>query len=192
MPDTSIEHLFAQVNTTFIYPAVTIPHTSLISNVSCIANGTSLAIVFTSNEAYQYAATHWSVGKSGLLLITETLGCSAANDGQHTYWLVDKLTFNNGTLTVTAHVQELAVQDALDNVSLVWGSWTPAGQTPSNGTVTLPGTVGANTPGSATGGGNSSAIPGTNGGSAPNSTVPMPESFANLTCANPPASYMGL
>lgn len=187
-----MEHLFAQVNTTFVYPAVTIPHTSLVSNVSCIANGTSLAIAFTSNDAYQYAATHWTVGKSGLLLITETLGCSAANDGQHTYWLVDRLAFNNGTMTVIAHVQELAVQDALDNVSLVWGSWTPAGQTPSNGSITLPGTVNANTPGSAAGG-NSSAIPGSNGGSsAPNSTVPNAATFANLTCANPPASYMGL
>ncbi|KAJ9123890.1 hypothetical protein QFC22_000678 [Naganishia vaughanmartiniae] len=187
--DTSIEHLFAEVNTTYMYPTVTIPHTALISSVTCLANGTELAIAFNSTTAYQYAMTHWTVGKEGFLLVTDTIGCSASNDGQHTYWLVSGLTYNDATSTITAKVTELAVADALDNVSLVWGSWTPAGSTPST-PISLPGTVTANTPGTT---GNSSSTPGTtSGSSSANSTTPSAESFANLTCANPPASYMGL
>ncbi|KAJ9097591.1 hypothetical protein QFC21_004625 [Naganishia friedmannii] len=189
--DTSIEHLFAEVNTTYMYPTVTIPHTALISSVTCLANGTELAIAFNSTDAYQYAMTHWTVGKEGFLLVTDTIGCSASNDGQHTYWLVSGLTYNNATSTVIAKVTELAVADALDNVSLVWGSWTPAGSTPST-PINLPGNVTANTPGTSTNG-NSSAVPGTASGStSANSTVPSAASFAHLTCANPPDSYMGL
>jgi hypothetical protein len=154
-PDTSIEHLFAETNMTFQYPAVILPHSSHVYSISCLSSG--IAVTFSNTTVYQFVQHNWSVGTTGFLLITPSLGCTetTVDQGFWTYWLVSAISFDDATMSVSVVAVEIATENALNQVSIIWGT----NQVPSSSSNT--------------------------------STSTNPD-YSSNTCANPPASYMGL
>ena len=112
-------------------------HSSYIKSVQCTSqqavNATSsptggktnLQITFTDNAGYDFAKKAW-VNETDFILTTYTEGCGTLSD-QRTFWLIDHLTSGNCDLCITAVVkQEVATGDALHDVDLAWGTYTPA------------------------------------------------------------------
>ncbi len=128
-----------------------------------MANG--LELIFSNATAFEYAQQYW---KGQFLLITDTLGCSAAQDGQHTFWLVSSVSFGESSLTVIVYAQEVATEDAVGQVDLVWGTSNPTNSGGDDtGIVTLPGTIG-------------------------NSSTGVVGTTSNTSCADFPDTYLGL
>lgn len=114
--DPSIPHYFAEANMTFNYPTVILPYSAYVSNMSCAPDG--LDVAFSSLDAYNFAKSNWTThGSKGFLLVTPSLHCNAADDGEHVYWLVHKLVFDDATKTVHVTAEEIAVENAVGEVS---------------------------------------------------------------------------
>lgn len=176
-PDMSIEHQFAEMNLTYNYPTVILPHSDYISDIKCLPNGQGLEIDFNSTDAYNYVKTHWTNGS--FLLVTYSLGCEANTGeeaGDHVYWLVHDLVFNDAQHSVRVDAQEIAYEDAADEVHLIWGVNSPGG---GNGTdVVISHSPGDGTPSTGSYNYNVSS-PSTGGGNG--------TSGETGTCAQPPA-----
>jgi hypothetical protein len=138
--DPDVPSLFARANVTYQRPAVVLPHSSLVRYTRCLLDG--IRVGFESQEAYDYAETHWPVyldaphltprgnaegfagtlmdknNETGFLLISESLHCDASESGLHSYWHVSKLDFDDETKTVSATAVEVGVDGAFDDVSL--------------------------------------------------------------------------
>lgn len=194
--DASIQHLFATLSTTLSYEAVVLDHSSFVSDTTCSADG--IEITFTSTEAFNFAAQSWSAA-SNFVLVTYTDGCHGVSDQQRTFWLINSLQLLDDTLSIIAAVAtELAIEDALHEVDLQWGTYYP----PANGTngTASSGNSASNSSGngssySDSGSGNSGtnssgSSNGSGGSSSSNSTSSSSSnSTANgATCGNAPAS----
>lgn len=168
-PDTSIEHQFAEMNLTYQYPTVVLPHSAYVSGIQCLPNGQGLEIDFNSTDAYNYVKSHWTNGS--FLLVTYSLGCEANTGeeaGDHVYWLVKDLVYDDGKLSVRVDAAEVAYEDAMDEVHLIWGNNVPQG---GNGTdVSISHSAGDGSP--STG--------------SYNYNVSSPTTGGNSTCAAPP------
>lgn len=146
--DPSVQHLFASLSSTFSYDSVVLDHSSYVSSTTCSEDG--ILVTFTDVEAFTFASQSWSASTSGFVLVTYTDGCHGDTNEQRTFWLVDKLQFINSTLSIQAVVaEELAVENALAGVDMVWGTYHP----PSNST------------------GNSASVGGASSGSGSSSTT---------------------
>ncbi|KAJ1566527.1 hypothetical protein HK405_009451 [Cladochytrium tenue] len=178
--DLDLDHIFGVVNATLQYTAVVLPHTSYVSSLVCDSAG--LDVFFSDDEAYEYVKEHWP--SSDFLLITDSLNCSQYEDGVHTYWLVEDLVYSDSTRSVQVDGREIAIENALDQIELVWGTYT------ANGTA--PGCPYSGGAGDGMSGG-SNYTNTTNSGypsNGTNSTGSTNSSFAS--CQNPPSSYLGL
>lgn len=113
--DTTTQYVFAEANVTYQYPTIVLPHTNFVSDAKCTANG--LQLVFADSAAYAFVKKNWVVPKQGLILVTWSLHCNAADDGLHVYWQVMSFAFNDATMTVTVVAQEVAIENALHEVS---------------------------------------------------------------------------
>ncbi|KAL8966586.1 MAG: hypothetical protein Q9183_003305, partial [Haloplaca sp. 2 TL-2023] len=104
------------------HPAVILEHSHYIKSVQCF--GSNLEIVFTSKEAHDFARQAWAKEKD-FILSTYTSGCGSPKE-QHTFWLVDHFKSGYCETCVTAVVKhEIATEDALHEVDLVWGQYMP-------------------------------------------------------------------
>jgi hypothetical protein len=101
--------------------------------------------------------------------VTHTLGCGAAGDGQRTFWLVEGITGDDGSLTLIVKAIEIGVELAYGEVEAVWGTYQPGDN--GNGS----GENGSGAGGSGTGGSG-------NGGSGGNTS--------GGTCGKPPSSII--
>jgi hypothetical protein len=122
--DPALEHMFAQISTTTTYESVVLDHSSFIAGTSCSNDG--ILITFTSMEAFSFASNSWSVSSSGFVLVTYTDGCHGSSDEQRTFWLIDSLQLLADSLSILALVErEIAIENALHEVELIWGQWQP-------------------------------------------------------------------
>lgn len=123
--DPSIQHLFASLSATLSYECVILEHSSYVASTSCSDDG--ILVTFTSVEAFNFAYEAWSEVASGFVLVTYTDGCHGDSDQQRTFWLIDSLELLNSTLSIQAVVQEeLAIEDAVYGVEMVWGTYYPS------------------------------------------------------------------
>lgn len=199
--NASVPHHFAELNVTFQYPTVMLPYSSYVKDFECESYG--LDVTFNDLDAYNFAKANWTTyGEKGFLLVTPSLHCNAADDGEHVYWLVHSISFDDQTKTVKVVAEEVAVENAMGEVHIIWGYYTPPGTNPNGPSWN------ATTPGGAAGsnGGSNSGSGGSGGsGGSTNGTIPTPGhggpspggssnpgSYTNASCANPPANYKGL
>jgi hypothetical protein len=112
-----LPYIFAEANITFQYPTVILPQSAYVSSLTCEPYG--LQIGFNDTSAYQYVEQHWpsAANNSGsFMLVTNSMDCNDVNDGIHVYWLVDKLTYIDGNMTIDVTAQEIAIEDAYGEV----------------------------------------------------------------------------
>ncbi|KAH0187402.1 hypothetical protein KCU99_g8796, partial [Aureobasidium melanogenum] len=129
--DPSIQHLYASLSTTMMYESVVLDHSSFVANTSCSNDG--IMVTFASSEAFNFASSTWSASSSGFVLVTYTDGCHGSSDQQRTFWLVDALETLADSLSILAKVEtELAVESALHEVDLQWGTYYPANNSTQN------------------------------------------------------------
>jgi hypothetical protein len=180
------------------YPTVVLPNSAYISSINC--TNTGLVIDFNNAEAYQFVKANWTTNNgAGFLLITYSLECNLAQDGYHVYWLVDALSYDDATQSVTATAEEVATADALGNVSLIWGYTAPANATTTTPpAVTFSGVPGQGATGSTSTGSTNATLTAPTNGTLTNTTVGTGNvtTISNTTslynCTNPPPSYLGL
>ncbi|KAL9595333.1 MAG: hypothetical protein Q9219_006510 [cf. Caloplaca sp. 3 TL-2023] len=121
--DPNVEHAFAHLSANLAHPAVILDHSHFIESVKC--QGHNLEISFSHIEAYAFAKEAW-VSVEHFVLATYTTDCGDATD-QRSFWLIDRLIFGHCATCITAVVQqELAVEDAIHGVEMVWGTYAPA------------------------------------------------------------------
>ena len=119
-------------------------HSQFVKSVDCAADG--LLVTFTDTKAYKFAKSSWS-STSDFVLVTYTNGCGSSNE-QRTFWLVDHLNFLDDKNAIDCVTQEeLAIEDAIDGVDMVWGTYRP-----ENSTVNFNSTSGSPPYGNSTGG----------------------------------------
>ena len=121
--DPTLEHAFAHLSANLAHPAVILDHSDYIKSVQC--QGHDLEISFTDNEAYAFAKEAWAQEKD-FVLATYTTGCGTSTN-QRTFWLIDHFVSGRCATCITAVVQhEIAVEDAIHGVEMVWGTYAPA------------------------------------------------------------------
>ncbi|KAH0262196.1 hypothetical protein KCU91_g13558, partial [Aureobasidium melanogenum] len=199
--DPSIQHLYASLSTTMMYESVVLDHSSFVANTSCSNDG--IMVTFSSSEAFNFASSTWSASSSAFVLVTYTDGCHGSSDQQRTFWLIDALETLADSLSILAKVEtELAVESALHEVDLQWGTHYPASNSTQNitsGNGSDSATSGS--PSSSSNGGTSTSLSGSSQGSSNNSSLPSlgsgSSSGANNTttgttggsaCGNAPSS----
>lgn len=181
------------------YPTVVLPNSAFISSINC--TNTGLIIDFNYPEAYQFVKANWTTNNGeGFLLITYSLECNLAQDGYHVYWLVDALSYDDATQSVTATAEEVATADVLGNVSLIWGYTAPANATSTTPpAVTFSGTPGQGATGSTSTGSTTATLTAPTSLTTPTNTTLSPGNVTTINnttsiynCTNPPPSYLGL
>lgn len=101
-------------------------HSQFVKSVDCEADG--LLVTFTDTAAYNFAKNSWS-STSDFVLVTYTNGCGSSSD-QRTFWLIDRLNFLDGQNAIDCVTQkELAIEDAILGVDMVWGTYRPDNST---------------------------------------------------------------
>lgn len=111
--------------------AVVLDHSSHIETYSCTSD--HVLVTFTSRHAFDYASEHWSAVASKLALVTYADGCHGDTTEQRTFWKVDALGLMNDSLTISATVErELPFEEALQEVELSWGSYSPESSPATN------------------------------------------------------------
>lgn len=101
-------------------------HSQFVKSVDCAADG--LLVTFTDTTAYNFAKNSWS-STSDFVLVTYTNGCGSSSD-QRTFWLIDHLNFPDGQNAIDCVAQkELAIEDAIFGVDMVWGTYRPGNST---------------------------------------------------------------
>ncbi|KAH7052402.1 hypothetical protein B0J12DRAFT_785256 [Macrophomina phaseolina] len=158
--DPTISQIFALMRVNATYPSVVLEHSNFIRNVTC--SGQGLEVQFATPEAFEYARSVWN---GTFVVVTSSVGCAAALQGQHTYWLVNAATFPEESNTAVLTSQEIAVENALNDVNLIWGTQDPTT------TTSYPAAT--------------SGTPTMNGGSTSTTQTP-----SGSSCGEPPAQFI--
>ncbi|KIV83450.1 hypothetical protein PV11_05473 [Exophiala sideris] len=162
--DPGVQHVFASLSTTLQYDAVVLDHSSYVTSVSCSSTG--ILVAFESIEAFRYACDSWSAVEE-FVLVTYTDGCGASDD-QRTFWLSNSVEILNNTQSIMVAVEtELAIEDAIYGVDMVWGNYYPTG---SNSSTSISGSGSGSSSNSTAPSGSGSNSTGLSG-SGTNSTV---------------------
>lgn len=122
--DPTIQHLFALLTGNYSWPAVVLDHSQYVRGVNCAGQG--LRVDLDTPEALAVAQSSWK--KNFILVTSSVLDCGTADNGQHSYWFVNSVTFPDGLLSILANAIEIAIEDALQHVHLVWGTHLPSDQ----------------------------------------------------------------
>lgn len=181
--DPSIQHLYASLSTTMMYESVVLDHSSFVANTSCSNDG--IMVTFSSSEAFNFASSTWSAS-SAFVLVTYTDGCHGSSDQQRTFWLIDALETLADSLSILAKVEtELAVESALHEVDLQWGTYYPASNSTQN-TTSSNGSDSATSgsPSGSSNGGTSSSFSGSSQGSSNSSSLPSSGSGSSSAANN--------
>ncbi|KAL9060466.1 MAG: hypothetical protein Q9162_000639 [Coniocarpon cinnabarinum] len=197
--DPNVQHLFASMSTTFQYDTVILDHSTYIQSTTCDDEG--ILVTFTSLEGFQFACGAWTAVDE-FILVTYTNGCGASF-AQRTFWLsagAGGLEFRNQTNSILVRIQrEIAIEDALHGVDMVWGTYYPpsssnnsgsqAGSSSGSGSAvgsnpgTGPGANGASTPS-----GSNTGLAGSAGAATSTSGVGSPSSGATSSSSTSPST----
>ena len=168
-----MQHLFAQLSTNFSYPSVVLEHSAYVLSIT--VEGNALLITFTNASIYDYAEQAWSAVPS-FVLITYADGVGSSTE-QRTFWLVQGLSAGSAPNAILVQVEELAIEDAVGGIDMVWGTYTPAngtssGADSSGGSGTTASGYGSSSSGNGTSSGNRTTT-GTDGtcGAPPSATI---------------------
>ncbi|KAL1614872.1 hypothetical protein SLS54_009426 [Diplodia seriata] len=122
--DPSTEHHFAEMTANHTTPAVVLEHSQLVTDISCTAQG--LQVDLSTAAALEYVRSAWD---TNFIAITSSVDCGSAPSGHHSYWNVTAATYPGAMLTMRLDAVEIAIEDALDEVHLIWGTHVPTNTT---------------------------------------------------------------
>ena len=119
------------MSTNFTYDAVVLDHSSYVKNTRCGNEG--INVTFVGKDGFTFASEAWKQVDE-FVLVTYTDGCGTSND-QRTFWLTngqDGITLDNNTNSILVGVErEIAIEDALHGVDMVWGTYYPQESDPT-------------------------------------------------------------
>jgi hypothetical protein len=89
---------------------------------------------FSTAAAFETAQNSWNVT---FMLVTHTSGCDAANStAERAFFLVEKVTFDNGSLSVSLEVVEICLEGAVTDITINYGTYLPSGNGTADGANT--------------------------------------------------------
>ena len=116
------EHEFAHLINSYQYPTVVLEHSQFVSNVGCTPKG-QLEVTFNDAEAFKTIRSSW---KKKQMLITHTHGCLPSTiPEEHSYWLVDKYTYDTKRLVLVASGKQVDIKEAIGLTDVKWGTHLP-------------------------------------------------------------------
>lgn len=101
-------------------PAVVLEHSQLVLNIRCADQG--LEVDFWTASALEYVQSAWDVN---FIAITWSADCGSAPARHHSYWNVTRVIYPESTLTALLDATEIAIEDAIDQIHLIWGTHVP-------------------------------------------------------------------
>ncbi|KAL8871510.1 MAG: hypothetical protein Q9174_002673 [Haloplaca sp. 1 TL-2023] len=117
--DPSVAAMVAHLQVNYTFPSVVLEHSSLIAQVTCNAGG--LQVVLSSQAAAQHAIDLWS---PSIVLVTHAEECGKGVPGDRSYFLVETLRLVHSTIMVSG--KAIDIDQAMIDVELVWGAYTPS------------------------------------------------------------------
>ena len=132
--DTSLSHIFADVNMNFGQPTVVLENSAYIKSVSCSKYG--LGVYFNNVDSFHYAEKQWTSLGRDFYLVSFSDGCERANAGHRTFWHVTGVSFDVTKGLAEAKCTEVGMENAAHNVDVSWGSYQPSSTAPELSSVT--------------------------------------------------------
>ncbi|KAM7201357.1 hypothetical protein V8F33_003457 [Rhypophila sp. PSN 637] len=108
------------MNITMKTPAVILEDVEAITNVVCGAEKSSLTVSFSNPTAWSTAIEDWDVGGPVVLITNEDNGCSP--DEERGFFVTDKVTFDETTLTVTLAASQQKIEELADDMEMEFSS----------------------------------------------------------------------
>ena len=136
--DPTVSATVAHLHVNFTFPSVVLEHSSLIVGITCESG--SLSISLASQEASQQALSSWSA--PSVVLVTHSTDCGNSRAGQRIYYLVESVKLAQNTVTVSGHPIDL--DQALVDVEVIWGAYSPSGSPVASSSVSA-GPLGSST-----------------------------------------------
>ncbi|RDA85690.1 hypothetical protein CP532_0730 [Ophiocordyceps camponoti-leonardi (nom. inval.)] len=116
---------FALLSYSFTKPSVNLDHAD-DTTVVVLDGGRSLRVDFHSQEAFDHAASTWSVTREeGLLLIAYAQGCGGHGHGERCFFDVHGIELLEQRRVVVARGRAAHPQDVSTGGETEWGWWTP-------------------------------------------------------------------
>ena len=111
--------VFAIVTPNFKNFSVVLDHSAHLT-VSA-SDGNTLIIRFSDADAFAHSQQNWGADV-GLLSITYTAGWGGYDNGERCYFSATAATYDNSGLVVVVTGSSIALQDAIHDANVVWGS----------------------------------------------------------------------
>jgi hypothetical protein len=93
-----------------------------------------LYLSFSTSAAFEAAQNSWNLT---FILVTHTSGCDAANStAERAFFLVENVTFDNGSLSVSLEVVEIGLEGAVTDITINYGTYLPGGNGTADGVNT--------------------------------------------------------
>ena len=110
------------------YPVVVLDHSMYLANITC-SGSTYISGTFTNPTAYQHAKAVWSTNED-LVAITAAPTCSS--DGQNTFFLVSKISFDDNYQSFVMDCEKVDMKDVCEGMRIEWGDFSSKNQTPTS------------------------------------------------------------
>ncbi|RDA94042.1 hypothetical protein CP533_5307 [Ophiocordyceps camponoti-saundersi (nom. inval.)] len=133
--DASRAGHFALLSYTFTKPSVNLDHAD-DTTVFVLDAGRRLRVDFHSQEAFDHAASTWSVAR-GLLLIVYAQGCGGHGHGERCFFDVDGLQLL-GQRRIVARGRAAHPHDVSTGGETEWGWWKPQNSSSSSSSPSSP------------------------------------------------------
>ncbi|OAG36510.1 hypothetical protein AYO21_09317 [Fonsecaea monophora] len=121
--------LYVSAGTTFQYPTVVLDHSAF---VTVTVSGSSLTVVFVSQQAYSYATKSWPADGTWFVLATT----EGSDDGHYVYYLTSSVRFNSATSTATCNVKPVDLNYVAESFDLEWGTYQHSSTRPTGSVST--------------------------------------------------------
>jgi len=161
--DPGVQHQFSHLDTQFSSPSVVLEHSNYVQSVAPGPQGSGLSVTFTCPEAFNHAQEQWS-STPDLMLVTYTDGVGSCND-QRTFWSAQDLTYDASTNSIQCGCKEIAIEEAIVHVDMVWGTYSPPENSTTGSGTGSSGGNGGTTGGSSSGPNSGSGTSGSGGSS---------------------------
>lgn len=162
--DPGVQHQFSHLDTQFSSPSVVLEHSNYVQSVAPGPQGNGLSVTFTCPEAFNHAQEQWSTTPD-LMLVTYTDGVGSCDD-QRTFWSAQDLTYDASTNSIQCGCKEVAIEEAIVHVDMVWGTYNPADNSTTGSGTGSSGGNGGTTGGSSSGPNSGSGTSGPGGSSS--------------------------
>ncbi|KIW23961.1 uncharacterized protein PV07_09705 [Cladophialophora immunda] len=122
--------LYVSAGTTFQYPTVVLDHSAF---VTATVSGSSLTVVFSSQQAYNYATKSWPADGTWFVLATT----EGSDDGHYVYYLTSSVSFDSTTSTATCNVKAVDLNYVAESFDLEWGTYQQSSSTRATGSASM-------------------------------------------------------